>query len=99
MLKPTSLINASTDNNHNHLPNYLHPDSLELHNKSAVLSARRKVVGQLNTHRRNVINQETGSRTGSVDALISMLNNILLNMREKTTAKTLNLLTKPLKLL
>src|SRR6266480_2120722 len=67
MLKPTSLINASTDNNHNHLPNYLHPDSLELHNKSAVLSARRKVAGHLTTLRRNRISQERDLRAKSTN--------------------------------
>ena len=97
LLKLSLLINVSIDSDYDYLYLYsYYPDSLELHNKSAALSARRKVASQLNTHRKNAISQRRSSEIDSSNTLIDTYNSTLLIIKERTIiiTKTISLSTK-----
>ena len=99
LLKLSLLIDISIDSNYNYLYFYFYsyyPNSLELHNKSTTLSARRKITSQLNIHRKNIISQRRSSETDSSNTLIDTYNSTLPIIKERTMmmTKTISLSTK-----
>ena len=93
LLKLSLLINTSIDSNYNYIYLY-YSNSLKLYNKNITLSTRRKITSQPNTYKKNIINQRRNLEIDLINVLISIFNNILLTIREKTIiiTKTLSLL-------
>ena len=87
--KPSLLTDDSIDSSHDYLHPYL-PNSLVLRNISAVLSIRRKAVGQPSIHKKSAISQDRDSKTSSINVSISASDSISPTIKEKALTMTKN---------
>src|SRR5438045_9100031 len=90
------LTDASIDNPYpNHPPTYPLNESLEIELRNGASFVRRKVAGQQNTAKKNEMSQSRSSRIRLPNDSTSMLDNTLLNMKEKRRMITRTMLLRP----